>query len=100
MEALRELAEDRGIDLAESYAYGDSSNDIHMLESVGHPCAVNPDSKMKRAATTRGWRIEEFRNRSKNGRRGIVKASITGAVWVVLAVMRGIRAALLKPFKR
>ncbi len=100
VEALRELAEDRGIDLAASYAYGDSSNDIHMLESVGHPCAVNPDSKMKRAATSRGWRIEEFRNRSKNGRRGIVKASITGAVWVVLAVMRGIRAALLKPFKR
>ena len=101
VEALRELAQEVGIDLPASYAYGDSSNDIAMLESVGHPCAVNPDSKMRRAAEAHGWPVEEFRNRRKDGgRHGIVSASVTGTVWVILAVMRGIRAALCKPFRR
>ncbi len=98
--AITDLAAARGIDLSASYAYGDSSNDVPMLKAVGHPCAVNPDSKMKRAARAHGWPVKEFRNRRKSGRRGVVKASITGSVWVVLAVLRGIKSALLRPFRR
>ncbi len=91
---VRELADKRHIDLASSFAYGDSLNDTSMLEVVGHPCAINPDPKMRKQAQQRGWPIREFRKRRKSGRRGIVKGSITGAAWVTIHVSRGIKAAL------
>jgi len=94
--AVRELAAREGFDLEASYAYGDSANDESMLDAVGHPCAINPDSKLRRICKERGWPIHEFRKRRKNGRRGIVRASITGTVWVVLAVLRSIRKAIFR----
>ena len=54
-EAMRELAEFEGIDLAASYAYSDSYTDVPMLEAVGHPVVVNPDRVLARLARDRGW---------------------------------------------
>jgi HAD superfamily hydrolase (TIGR01490 family) len=60
-EAIREVADREGIDLAESYAYSDSITDLPMLEAVGHPVAVNPDRDLRREAEKRGWQIRDFR---------------------------------------
>lgn len=60
--AVREMAETRGYDLAESYAYSDSIADLPLLEAVGHPTAVNPDRGLRRIATERGWPILELRH--------------------------------------
>ncbi|NDB18276.1 MAG: HAD family hydrolase [Actinobacteria bacterium] len=54
-EAMRELAHRQGWDLAECYAYSDSSTDIPMLEAVGQPHAVNPDAALRTVALERGW---------------------------------------------
>jgi HAD superfamily hydrolase (TIGR01490 family) len=59
--AIREVAEQQGIDLAGSYAYSDSITDLPMLEAVGHPVAVNPDRDLRREAEKRGWQIRYFR---------------------------------------
>jgi HAD superfamily hydrolase (TIGR01490 family) len=59
-EALRRLAEEHRYDLSRSYAYSDSVTDIHMLEVVGHPYAVNPDKELRREATARGWPVLVF----------------------------------------
>jgi HAD superfamily hydrolase (TIGR01490 family) len=59
-EAMAEIAELEGIDLARSYAYSDSATDLPMLEIVGHPIAVNPDRELARAANERGWEIRQF----------------------------------------
>jgi len=59
-EAIRELAEERGYDLDRSYAYSDSITDVHMLEAVGHPHAVNPDKDLRRVAAGRGWPVLVF----------------------------------------
>ncbi|WP_062077015.1 HAD family hydrolase [Demequina globuliformis] len=91
--AVQALAHDRGLNLEASYAYGDSINDGPMLETVGHPCAINPDGKLLKMAKERGWGVKEFRKRRKNGRRGIVRASAAGAVWATVAVGRGVKAA-------
>jgi HAD superfamily hydrolase (TIGR01490 family) len=48
-------------DLDASTAYSDSHTDLPFLEAVGHPVVVNPDRKLRRIATERGWPIEEFR---------------------------------------
>lgn len=56
-DAIRHAAEAAGIDLASSYAYADSISDLAMLETVGHPLAVNPDRELAREAHRRGWEI-------------------------------------------
>jgi HAD superfamily hydrolase (TIGR01490 family) len=53
--AIRELAAERGYDLAECYAYSDSATDVPMLEAVGHPYAVNADRALRKIAAERGW---------------------------------------------
>ena len=58
--ALERLAEEHGYDLSRSYAYSDSITDIHMLEVVGHPYAVNPDRDLRREALARGWPVLVF----------------------------------------
>jgi HAD superfamily hydrolase (TIGR01490 family) len=58
--AIVELAEQRGYDLARSYAYSDSITDVHMLEVVGHPHVVNPDKELRRLAVAREWPVLDF----------------------------------------
>ncbi|MGW3097808.1 HAD family hydrolase [Streptomyces sp. NPDC001102] len=59
-EAVRELALSEGYDLERCYAYSDSATDLPMLQSVGHPHAVNPDRTLRREALARGWPILDF----------------------------------------
>jgi HAD superfamily hydrolase (TIGR01490 family) len=59
-DAVREIAARDGIDLARSTAYSDSHTDVAFLVAVGHPTAVNPDSKLRKIAERRGWPILEF----------------------------------------
>jgi HAD superfamily hydrolase (TIGR01490 family) len=58
--AIEDLARTLGYDLDECYAYSDSITDVHMLEVVGHPFAVNPDKELRRIATGRGWPVLVF----------------------------------------
>jgi HAD superfamily hydrolase (TIGR01490 family) len=59
-EAIAELAERHGYDLAACYAYSDSQTDLPMLEMVGNPVAVNPDRELARAASEREWPVLRF----------------------------------------
>jgi HAD superfamily hydrolase (TIGR01490 family) len=59
-EAMREMAVAEDIDLDASYAYSDSITDLPMLEAVGHPVVVNPDSALRAIAEERGWEIRRF----------------------------------------
>jgi HAD superfamily hydrolase (TIGR01490 family) len=54
---IREHARDHGHDLNDCFAYSDSYSDVPMLSVVGHPAAVNPDSKLQRLARTYGWPV-------------------------------------------
>jgi HAD superfamily hydrolase (TIGR01490 family) len=59
--ALAEAWADRhGVDLAASYFYSDSYNDLPMLERVGTAIAVNPDTRLTRHARRRGWSISHW----------------------------------------
>ncbi|MGA8234104.1 MAG: HAD-IB family hydrolase [Candidatus Acidiferrales bacterium] len=57
MKTLENLALRCDLDLAQSYAYGDSPRDIPMLERVGHAVAVNPTARLARRARRSGWPI-------------------------------------------
>jgi HAD superfamily hydrolase (TIGR01490 family) len=69
-EAVREVAEQDGLDLAVSTAYSDSHTDLPFLEAVGAPVAVNPDRALRRIAAARGWPVLRFRE-PLGGRRGL-----------------------------
>ena len=58
--AILEEAERYDLDLDGSFAYSDSVTDLPMLETVGHPVAVNPDRALLKEATSRGWEIRVF----------------------------------------
>jgi HAD superfamily hydrolase (TIGR01490 family) len=59
-EAMARLADEHGYDLALCHAYSDSITDLPMLEAVGYPVAVNPDSALRQIAEQRGWPILDF----------------------------------------
>jgi HAD superfamily hydrolase (TIGR01490 family) len=44
--AMKGLVEEFDIDLAASYAYGDTDGDLSMLQKVGHPVAINPTHEL------------------------------------------------------
>ena len=60
-DAVVALATARGIDLANSVAYSDSSNDLPLLSVVGSAVPVNPDRALRRHARRKQWPIVEFR---------------------------------------
>lgn len=41
----------------ESWFYSDSINDLPLLERVTHPVATNPDERLARIASARGWPV-------------------------------------------
>ena len=59
-QAIHELAAREGYPLEYCYAYSDSITDLPMLETVGHPTAVNPDRALRRIAQQRGWPVLTF----------------------------------------
>jgi HAD superfamily hydrolase (TIGR01490 family) len=73
VEPIRRFAADHGIDLERSWAYSDSASDLPMLELVGNPVAVNPDSGLARVAAERGWKVMRF---EKLGRTIVATAAL------------------------
>jgi HAD superfamily hydrolase (TIGR01490 family) len=59
-QALVAYAAAHGFSLRESVAYADSSSDLPMLEAVGFPVAVNPETRLATIARKRGWLVEDF----------------------------------------
>jgi HAD superfamily hydrolase (TIGR01490 family) len=91
-EAILALAEREGLNLADCWAYSDSSNDLPMLATVGHPVAVNPDARLKRVARENGWEVRDFRTGRKAAKIGVPAAAGTGAIAGGVAV----RLAMLR----
>jgi alcohol-forming fatty acyl-CoA reductase len=57
---LADYAADHSLSLEESVAYADSASDLAMLEAVGFPVAVNPESRLSAIARRRGWHVEHW----------------------------------------
>ena len=55
------LAENIGLDLGKSYAYGNHQSDLPLLETVGHPHVVEPSTILEKVAHQRSWPILTFK---------------------------------------
>ena len=78
--AVAALAAIQQLDLSKCTAYSDSINDLPMLEMVGEPIAVNPDSKLRRHAKERGWAIRDYRSMRRVTRSYALPAIAVAAV--------------------
>ena len=56
---LRQLAQERGIDLGRAKAYGQRGGDSLLLGAVALPCAVRPDRHLSRIARDLDWPVVE-----------------------------------------
>jgi HAD superfamily hydrolase (TIGR01490 family) len=90
-EAVSALAEREGLDLASCSAYSDSANDIPMLSLVGHPCAINPDTRLRNHAREHGWRVRDYRTGRKAVKVGVPTAAAAGALAGALAAATAAR---------
>jgi len=63
LEAARQFAEQHGISLGKSYFYTDGGEDIPLLEAVGFPRPLNPDSTLHNKARREGWPEQSFNSR-------------------------------------
>jgi HAD superfamily hydrolase (TIGR01490 family) len=54
------LGRSHNLNVDASWFYTDSYTDLPMLERVTHRVAVNPDPRLRRAALSRGWAVEDW----------------------------------------
>jgi HAD superfamily hydrolase (TIGR01490 family) len=59
-QVLADYCEAEGFNLDECVAYADSTSDLPLLEAVGHPVAVNPETRLAAIARKRGWLVENW----------------------------------------
>ncbi|ABY24440.1 phosphoserine phosphatase [Renibacterium salmoninarum ATCC 33209] len=79
--AVENLAKEHQLDLARSWAYSDSFNDVPLLSLVGHPVAINPDAKLRRHARDNNWPIYDFRAGRRAATLGLRIATGAGAIY-------------------
>ncbi len=80
-DAIAALAEQNNYDLTLSFAYGDSHNDLPMLELVGIPIAINPDAKLADVAYERGWPVVQFAKPHHRAKRRLRTAAMLAAAF-------------------
>jgi HAD superfamily hydrolase (TIGR01490 family) len=62
-EAIAEFCRRYNVETTQSKAYSDSFSDAPMLEHVGIPAAVNPDTRLRALAAERGWPVLSTKER-------------------------------------
>jgi HAD superfamily hydrolase (TIGR01490 family) len=61
VQRLEQWLKQTGQNLADSWFYSDSHNDLPLLEQVSHPVAVDPDETLADHAASKGWPIISLR---------------------------------------
>ena len=98
--AIEELAREKGYDMSRSYAYSDSVTDVHMLELVGHPYAVNPDKELRRIASSHGWPVLAFQRPVALTRRVRLPSSRPTLAALALGTAAGVGSAVYYAARR
>lgn len=65
VDAAEQLQREFDLDMQQSFFYSDSDEDIQLLEYVGKPRPLNPNKRLRRIASGRGWPVQDFKSRGK-----------------------------------
>jgi putative phosphoserine phosphatase/1-acylglycerol-3-phosphate O-acyltransferase len=77
--AAERFAKALGVDLAKSYFYTDSHDDLALLNVVGRPRPTNPDRRLAAVAVKRGWPVRQFASRGLPGIEELLRTTLTAA---------------------
>jgi putative phosphoserine phosphatase/1-acylglycerol-3-phosphate O-acyltransferase len=97
--AAETLAKQTRADLKQSFFYSDSTDDLLLLERVGHPRALNPSSKLERVALARDWPVARFGSRGRPTLSQFVR-SVAATSSIVTAFMAGLPVYALTGSRR
>jgi putative phosphoserine phosphatase/1-acylglycerol-3-phosphate O-acyltransferase len=89
VQAAESLAERFGVDLAQSFFYSDSDDDIELLNRVGNPRPLNPNTRLTEIAERHGWPIRRFRSRGQPGVFDLLR-SVAATVSLVPTALAGL----------
>ena len=83
--AAKQLVEQFNLDLSKSYFYTDSAEDMPLMEIVGNPRPMNPDTKLSAIAYKNDWPVYRFNDEERPkaesfARTGLALASLVPAV--------------------
>lgn len=92
--AGRRLSEEFGLDLAKSYFYTDSAEDLPLLEIVGYPRPLNPDSKLSTLAFQNDWPVSRFNDDQHSNLSNLVRTGLTAGS-LIPAAMAGVAMGAL-----
>jgi putative phosphoserine phosphatase/1-acylglycerol-3-phosphate O-acyltransferase len=70
------FASERGSKLQDAFFYSDGYEDLPLLEAVGYPRPLNPDSRLQDAARFRNWPTRSFSSRGFPGLREFVRTGL------------------------
>ena len=91
--ATREFADTQHIKLGKSYFYTNGIEDLSLLDAVGHPVTINPDSKLAAVVRENGWRAVHLESRGTIGVGDVVRSLLVyGTALPLLAAGLPIRA--------
>ncbi len=91
--AAKELTKQFDLDLAKSYFYTDSAEDMPLMEIVGYPVAINPDPKLSSFAFQNDWPIYRFDDDQPSKLTGLIRTGLAASSLIPGAMM-GIAAGL------
>jgi len=87
--AARELVKQFDLDLNKSYFYTDSAEDLPLLEIVGHPRPMNPDTKLSALAFENDWPVYRFDDEQRTSPVNIAR-TILAAGSLIPAILSGL----------
>jgi putative phosphoserine phosphatase/1-acylglycerol-3-phosphate O-acyltransferase len=87
--AAEKLAGEYGIDLSQSFFYTDSDDDIELLERVGKPQPLNPNTKLTEISEREGWPIRRFKSRGQPHVTDILR-SVAATISLVPSAIAGV----------
>lgn len=87
--AGKKIADDYNLDLQKSFFYTDSAEDLPLLEIVGKPRPVNPDTKLSGLAFQNDWPTLRFSDANQSKVTNVVRTGLSFGV-VLPAVINGI----------
>lgn len=92
--AVVEFADEVGIDLSRSYAYGNGSEDVDFLKTVGYSRPLNPDDELLRIAKKNKWPTANFKMPHRHNPITLARSAVAlGALGMGVSI--GMGAALI-----
>ncbi|MEQ8207398.1 MAG: HAD family hydrolase, partial [Woeseia sp.] len=86
LDAARAFATERGVDLADCWFYSDGLEDLPLLEAVGKPRPLNPDTTLREIARRRDWPIRDFTSRGLPGFKEVVRTGLAYGAFLSAAL--------------